>query len=223
MTLAILQARMSSTRLPGKVLELVGGKPMIMQQIARLRHSSEISKLVVATSTEESDDVLAETLEDHGVAVFRGPLDDVFSRFRLILSETNACEFVRLTADCPLTDPRVIDDLIDLHKEDKNDYTSNTLNRTFPHGFDAEVVSTEKFLDIKVNQLTDFQKEHVTPYFYQNPKEFKLGNLLNFKDFSKLRLTVDYPEDLENVREIYQNFANTDFFSTDDIINFLRG
>src|SRR5215469_17954868 len=144
MILSILQARMSSSRLPGKVLKPILGQPMILHQVARIRSAKRIGRLVVATSTDPSDDWLFQVCLDHGVECRRGSLEDVLDRFFRVALHYAPAHVVRLTADCPLADPEVLDATIEFHLENGFDYTSNALdNPTFPHGLDAEVVRME--------------------------------------------------------------------------------
>jgi spore coat polysaccharide biosynthesis protein SpsF len=142
MILAVLQARMSSTRLPGKVMAEVAGAPMILRQIERLSRARRLDRIVVATSTDRSDDSLAAWLTLHGVPVHRGSLDDVLARYEGALEAFGPAEvLVRLTGDCPLTDPEVIDATIDLLIDKGLDYAANTpARRTYPKGLDVEVM-----------------------------------------------------------------------------------
>ncbi len=203
MILAILQARCSSTRFPGKVLAPLLGEPMILRQIERLRHSRRIDTLVVATSVDPSDDALVEVLESAGVEVRRGPLDDVVARFGLVVSEFVPDTIVRLTADCPLADPAVIDQVIDNHLASGNDYTSNTLPPTFPDGLDVECISAEAFQRLTKLPLTQREREHVTMGIYGRPEQFTRNTVRQDPDLSELRWTVDVPDDLEFVRVVY--------------------
>jgi spore coat polysaccharide biosynthesis protein SpsF len=221
--LAILQARMSSTRLPGKVLTDLHGKPMVLRQIERLRRSTEIDKLVVATSTEPSDDELVAVLELAGVTVRRGPLDDVAARFAMVIDEFQPAVVVRLTADCPLTDPKVIDDLIASHIASGADYSSNTLEPKFPHGLDAEVFDPVAFERLRSTELTSKEKEHVTFGLYSRPGEFTLNSYTQDLNVSHLRWTVDNAEDLDFVRGVYDRLydANPDF-TQQDVLDLLK-
>lgn len=201
--LAVLQARCSSTRLPGKVLELINGRPMIEQQISRIRRAQLIHQLVVATSTDPSDDELVDVCSSLGVPVVRGPLDDVLTRFHMALQEHPANHVVRLTADCPLTSPRVIDEIITRHLESGSDYTSNCMHPTYPDGLDAEIMTASTLEWAVENAKPGPQREHVTLSIYSNPEIFTLTDVTNERDLSHLRWTVDLPEDLEFVRNVY--------------------
>ena len=216
--LAILQARMSSTRLPGKVLKPVLGTPMIIRQIERLNASNELDYIVVATSHEASDDALAEALCSAGIDCFRGNLNDVLSRFADCVNEYPAENIIRLTADCPLADPEVIDAVIRQHHSSGSDYTSNTLKRTYPRGLDVECFTSEAFSRLQQFELSSQEREHVTMGFYQRPDIFVLENVSDVIDRSGLRWTVDYPEDLAFVREIYSKiYSDMGLFTSEDI------
>lgn len=218
MILAIVQARMSSTRLPGKVLKDVLGKPMILRQLERIERSKLIDRVIVATSEESSDDILAETLTSAGVEVFRGSLDDVLSRFQALRKKYNPEHIVRLTADCPLTDPEVIDGIIAQHRESGADYTSNVIARTFPRGLDAEVFTVAALDRLSELDLSEPEHEHVTLGFYKRPDEFSLTNFAQHpENFSHLRWTVDNPEDYEFTKWVYERlyFLKPEFTSAD--------
>lgn len=222
MILAVLQARCSSTRFPGKVLAPLLGEPMILRQIERLRRSKRIDVLVVATSVDSSDDALVDVLESAGVNVRRGPLDDVVARFRLVVSEFAPDTIVRLTADCPLADPDVIDQVIDNHIASGNDYTSNTLPPTFPDGLDVECVSATAFQRLTTLPLTPREREHVTIGIYGRPDQFTRGTVEQEPDRSDLRWTVDVPDDLEFVRAIYDHlYAKDKEFGQAEILQLL--
>lgn len=223
MILAIVQARMSSTRLPGKVLKDILGVPMILRQLERIERSRLIDRVIVATSTENSDDVLAETLSDAGVEVFRGSLDDVLSRYQTLRARYNPKHIVRLTADCPLTDPAVIDAIIEQHRASGADYTSNVIARTFPRGLDAEVFTVEALDRLSLLELSEPEHEHVTLGFYKRPEQFSLTNFAGIEDNSQLRWTVDNPEDYEFTRWVYgELYSANPAFTSEDIIALLQ-
>ncbi|MBS0296619.1 MAG: glycosyltransferase family protein [Proteobacteria bacterium] len=218
MILGMLQARMSSTRLPGKVMRDLLGRPMIDRQIERLRRAESLDRLVVATSDDASDDPLAEHLEREGVDVFRGPLTDVLARFSGALERFGPAEHVvRLTADCPLADWRVLDQVVRLHLAEGNDYTSNDLVRTFPHGLDVEIVRAEALQTAASEAVDPAEREHVTPFVYNRPDRFKLGCLTQAVDRSAERWTVDTPNDFAFVQRVYERLypANPAFTSED--------
>lgn len=223
MILAILQGRLSSTRLPGKVLKDLHGKPMIIRQIERLQRSSMISKLVVATSTDPSDDELVSVLENEGIPVRRGPLDDVVERFGNVVDEFKPSTIVRLTADCPLADVTVIDEVINQHLNSDANYTSNVLEPTYPDGLDVECFSGEAFQSLRLTSLSVAEKEHVTLGIYAHPETYKLGSVTQSPDRSNLRWTVDVQDDLDFVREVYGRlFDENPYFGQQEIIKLLE-
>jgi spore coat polysaccharide biosynthesis protein SpsF len=219
MAVAILQARMSSTRLPGKVMKPLAGAPMIARQLERLARCETLDRIVVATSTDPSDDPLAAHLADAGVDVFRGSLSDVLDRF------VGACEafavageVVRLTADCPLADPTVIDDGVRLRARTGVDYLSNGRRPTYPHGLDMEVFTHDALLAAGREAADPYEREHVTPFIYRRPERFSLGHLAQADDESALRWTVDTAEDYAFVARVYDALYPTNpAFTSDDV------
>jgi spore coat polysaccharide biosynthesis protein SpsF len=223
MILALLQARTSSTRLPGKVLKPILGKAMILHQIDRIRRSQRIDKLVLVTSDVASDDRLADTCSAYGVSVFRGSLNDVLDRFYQAAQTENPDHIVRLTGDCPLTDPSIIDRVIEFHLGGGFDYTSNVSPPTFADGLDTEILRHDLLVEAWKEARTARQREHVTLWMNQS-ENIKRGNLENFRDESAMRWTVDEPEDLQLVKAIYAALypAKPDF-NARDIADFLDG
>jgi spore coat polysaccharide biosynthesis protein SpsF len=225
MILAILQARLSSTRLPGKVLATLAGAPMILRQIERVRRSRLIDELVVATSREPSDDPLAEVLAEAGVAHFRGPLDDVLARFVGAMDAFGpADEVVRLTGDCPLADPEVIDAVIARRQASDADYASNVWGRrSFPKGLDVEVVRAAALREAAAEAKDPYEREHVTPFFYRRPERYSIEGVSQAADEGEARWTVDRPDDLEFVRAVYEALYPADpAFTSDDVRTLVR-
>ena len=203
-TLAVLQARMTSSRLPGKVMTPLLGEPMVARQIERIRRSQRLDGLVLATSTDASDDRLAELADALSIPVVRGPLDDVLARYVLAIEQYEPDAVVRLTADCPLTSPSVIDAVIDQFASSDVDYCSNTLTPTFPDGLDAEVVRAEVLLDVAGISDDAAEREHVTLGVYRRPERYRVSNHAGARDLSSLRWTVDTPDDLAFVTSVYE-------------------
>jgi spore coat polysaccharide biosynthesis protein SpsF len=201
--LGVLQARMTSTRFPGKVLEPILEKPMIVRQINRLQRSKLMTNLIVATSIDKSDDLLTSILESEGIAVYRGDLEDVLGRFIGVLNSLNPDVVVRLTADCPLTSPMVIDRVISEFLASQVDYASNTLVPTFPDGLDVEVVTADALRWVDSNTSDPIEREHVTLGVYRRPEIFKLLSVQDEVPRGHLRWTVDVEPDLEFVRWVY--------------------
>lgn len=222
MILAILQARMSSTRLPGKVLAPLLGRPMLVRQIERIRQANTLDKLVVATSEDPSDDAIARLCDDVGTDCFRGNLNDVLDRFYRAASHYTPEHIVRLTGDCPLTDPRVIDAVVHLHVAGRFDYSSNSLDPTFPDGICVEVIRADCLNQAWAEARLPSEREHVTPFLYKRPGRFRLGSLKGQHDHSQIRLTVDESVDLEVVRPIFEAlYPRNPNFGLDEILQWL--
>jgi len=201
----IVQARVGSTRLPGKVLKKICGKTILEHDIDRLRRVKEIDKIVIATTTLKKDNAIVEECERLGVMYFRGSEDDVLSRYYYAAKENNADIVVRITSDCPLIDPEISENIIKYYIDNKNkyDYVSNTIDRTYPRGLDTEVFSF-KVLERAFKEAVSLRdKEHVTPYIWNNPQIFKSAQYKNHKDYSHLRWTLDTEEDFELINKIY--------------------
>jgi spore coat polysaccharide biosynthesis protein SpsF len=221
-TLGILQARMTSSRLPGKVLAPIVGTPMIGLQIERLRRAALLDGLVIATSTDASDDALVAYLETLDVPVVRGPLDDVLDRFSLAIDAYHPDVVVRLTADCPLASPTVIDGIVAAFHDSGADYVSNTLQPTYPDGLDTEVVRASVLTWAAANLTDPPEREHVTLGVYRRPEQFDVRNVEHDEDLSGLRWTVDTAEDLEFVRRVYEKlYRENPAFELDDVLELL--
>lgn len=197
----VVQARTGSNRLPGKVLQDLAGRPLLAFLLDRLS-GLRVDAVVVATSTLARDDPVADVARQAGVACVRGPETDVLARFAAALDAHPADAVVRLTADCPLTDPALVEAVLDLHRRRGADYTCNVLPRTFPKGLDVEVAAAGA-LRRAVEEATDPpEREHVMPYLYRHPELFTLANLRSGEDLGDERWTVDTAEDLATVRRI---------------------
>jgi len=223
MVIAVLQARFSSTRLPGKVLKPLFGQPMLARQIERISRATSIEKIVVATSAEESDDPIASLCRDIEVGCYRGSLDDVLDRMYGAAVTTGSKTVMRLTGDCPLADPAVLDDLNDYFFQGDYDYASNTIKPTFPDGLDAEVMRLECMEAAWREAILPSEREHVTPFIYNHPERFRLGDFRHETDLSGLRWTVDELRDFEFVSRIYETlYDGNAAFTTADILQLLR-
>lgn len=222
---AIVQARMGSTRLPGKVLKEVLGKPLLGFLVERIRRSRLISELVIATSTENSDDIIADYCAKQGIAVYRGSEADVLSRYAEAAAEYKADYIVRICADSPLIDPGMIDEIIQefLDKYPSCDYLSNTLKQTCPLGMNTEIFSFQALQTAHLKARLPYEREHVTPYIYSNPQLFSICQKHYQPDLSNFRLTVDMPEDFELVRTILEQlYLAKPGFSLSDVIAMLK-
>jgi spore coat polysaccharide biosynthesis protein SpsF len=204
---AIVQARMSSTRLPGKSLADVHGEPALALLVARLGRAETLERIVVATSTDPHDDPVAELAGGLECEVHRGPRDDVLTRYVEAAGERPG-PFVRITADCPLIDPEVVDGVVRLHAESQGAvYASNIEPRTFPVGLDTEVVSREALLRVSADAGDPADREHVTLVIRRDPERYPRVNLVHDPDLSHLRWTVDYEDDLEFVRLLVERLG----------------
>lgn len=222
--LAILQARTSSSRLPGKVLAPILGEAMLARQIERLRRSTTLDKLVVATSESASDDALAAMCARLGLPCFRGSLDDVLARFHgAYLAHGPADHVVRLTGDCPLADPDIVDLVVRAHLESGADYTTNAIRPTWPDGLDVEVMRSEILQRAHLQARLPSEREHVTPYIHKHPEWFRIKHVEAAVDLSSMRWTVDEPADLAFVTEVYAAlYPQNPAFDTAAIVSLLE-
>jgi spore coat polysaccharide biosynthesis protein SpsF len=213
---------MSSTRLPGKAMLQINGEPMISWQISRILKSN-VDGLVLVTSTEESDNTLTEYVNSLGVPVYRGSIENVFSRFWNVLETYKPERFLRLTGDCPLVMPNLINEMLTDFEKFACDYMSNTNPPTFPDGLDIEIASFATLEKLSKLELTADEKEHVTIGIYNRPTEFNLRNFSAPYDNSNMRWTVDYPEDLEFVRRVYNQFIGSENdFAFEDVVQLIK-
>jgi len=230
-TVAIVQARMASTRLPGKVLLDIGGQPMLSRVVVRVQRASRLDEVIVATSDEGQDDPIADLCRQRGYACFRGSAYDLLDRYYKASRAFGAEIVVRITADCPVIDPTVVDKTVGAFlgegslKGDGSpefDFAANRLpppwGRTYPIGLDTEV-TTLKNLEIAWREAIEpHQREHVMPFFYEQPERFRIMLVNHGLDYGHLRWTVDTPADLELLRQIFSRFSNQDDFSWLDIL-----
>lgn len=218
---AVIQARMGSSRLLGKVMLDIAGKPMLFHVVNRVRRSKMIHLVTVATSTHIMDDPIAVFCETFGIPCFRGSENDVLDRFYQAAKHFQADVIVRLTSDCPLHDPEVIDSVVKLLLEGDADFVSGGMKTTFPDGLDAAAfpmsVLERTWGEAKLNS----DREHVTSYIHHHPEMFRMKTLLCNEDLSYLRWTVDEPQDLEYVRAIYAHLGDAPF-GMKDILDLLK-
>jgi spore coat polysaccharide biosynthesis protein SpsF len=219
---AMIQARTGSTRLPGKVLKEIEGKTMLAHVVERARRAKQINEVLVATTDRAADDAILEECKRLLVKVSRGDQDDVLDRYYRAAQLAKAEAVVRITADCPLIDPEVIDKTVAAFLESKPDYASNALERTYPRGLDTEVMSFTALSRAWQEARKPHEREHVTPYIYEHPDKFKLLSVTGPEDFSSHRWTVDTAEDLEFVRTIYARFKGNAEFSGRDVLDLLE-
>ncbi len=201
---AIVQARMGSTRLPGKVLRQLAGQPLLAHLARRLRGCRELDRIVIATTVGPADDVIEELARPLGLGCFRGSEDDVLSRYVGAAAEADADVVVRITSDCPLIDPVVVDRVVARLLEGGCDYASNTIRRTYPRGLDTEAL-TRRALE-RLQQLAEPgpAREHVTWLVHRRPDEFRLASVEDPTDASDLRWTVDTEDDWRLIDRLYR-------------------
>lgn len=217
---AIIQARMGSTRLPGKILKEVNGKPLLLHQINRLKHSKLIDQLVIATTTEKQDDIIEDFCKKYNVSFFRGSENDVLARYYEASEQFGGETIVRLTSDCPIIDSQIVDKTIKYFLDNNFDYVSNTIERTYPRGLDTEVFSKAALTETYLQANQAREREHVTVYIYTHQDKFKIGSVKEENDYSKFRWTVDTKEDLQLIKNILEYFKDkeSDFDLQDAIV-----
>lgn len=211
MIVAIIQARMGSTRLPGKVMKRIAGKPMLWHVVRRVQAAASPDTVVVATSTEPADDVIAELCQRGGFLCYRGSEQDVLARYHDAAQAYEADVVVRVTADCPMIDPDVIDLVVEAFLCQDVDYASNVKEPTFPDGLCTEVFTADALARAYAEATWQSEREHVTPYIHQHPDRFRLAAVRQERDLSALRWTVDEPADLAFVRAVVDALAGEGF------------
>lgn len=212
--IAIIQARLGSTRLPGKVLLDLAGEPMLVRDMDRLSRAETLDEVVVATTVEPADEAIVDLCQERGWPCFRGSEKDVLDRYYRAAQEYQADAVVRITSDCPLIEPQVVDQVVKafLERQPELDYASNTApERTFPRGLDTEVMRFDALERAWREDDDPAWREHVTPYIRRHPERFQTYGVLNDEDLSRMRWTVDTPEDLAFVRRIYEHFGHDQF------------
>ena len=219
----IIQARMNSSRLPGKVLKKINGKEMLKIMVNRVRKTQFPTHIVIATSTNPLDEAIVNFCKENNFSVAVGPEDNVLERYYAVAKGFNTQIIVRLTADCPLIDPDIIDATIKVHLDSQADYSSNTLYRTYPRGLDVEAFNFSTLEEVRNNDLEEQDWEHVTPYIYSHPRQFKLSSLSNPVNMSHHRWTVDTIEDFRLIETIFCHFKNREIdVRTNEVFEYLE-
>jgi len=223
LNLVVLQARMSSTRLPGKVMAQINGHPMIYWEISRISKAKLVNKIIVAISDQSSDDILADYLDSIHQEYIRGSLDNVLSRYVKAEEIYNPSAIIRLTADCPLVMPELIDQYLEIfHKEDL-EYLSNTIELSYPDGLDIEIIAPGIFKKLLEFSLSKEEKEHVTLGIYSRKDKFRTYNVSNKTNISQFRWTVDTSDDLAFVKSIYAHFESKEInFTFEDVLKLVK-
>jgi spore coat polysaccharide biosynthesis protein SpsF len=219
---AIVQARMGSTRLPGKVLLDLAGKSVLARVVGRLRRSTYIDEVVVATTRKSDDDAIVAECRRLDVAVFRGEEQDVLDRYYHAGLEAKAQVVARVTSDCPLIDPEITDKVIRSFLDQHPDYASNTQRRSYPRGLDTEVMTWDALSEAWRDAKENYERVHVTPYLYGHPERFRLLHMIGEHDYSEHRWTLDTPEDLELIRALYARVKDVESFSWRDVLSLLE-
>jgi spore coat polysaccharide biosynthesis protein SpsF len=228
-TVIIVQARISSTRLPGKVLMPIVGKTLLERMMERLRDSRQADEIVIATTVEPEDDPIVELANHNNYNIFRGHPTDLLDRHYKAANEWGADIVVKVPSDCPLIDPSVIDKVIIYYKRnsDRYDYVSNLHPATYPDGNDVEVFSKEILKEAWLEATKDYEREHTTPYIWENPERFRIGDVRweTGYDYSMShRFTIDYKEDYYFIKRVYDELWHEGFpiFSLRDILSLLE-
>ncbi len=219
---AIVQARMGSSRLPGKALLDIHGRSMLARVVRRAGRSTLIDDLVVATTGREADDAIVSECNALGISSFRGSEDDVLDRYYQAAMAFSADCIVRITSDCPLIDPEIIDRVVQAFLDNRPDYASNTMEGTYPRGLDVEVFTFAALRKAWHEASADFEHVHVTPYIYQHPEQFRMLSVTGRENASHYRWTVDTREDLALIRTIYEKIDRDDLFSWRDALELFK-
>jgi spore coat polysaccharide biosynthesis protein SpsF len=224
-TVLIVQARMTSTRLPGKVMKQVLDKPLLQYQIERLQRVKLTDQIVIATTINQTDDPIVDLCKTLSLDHFRGSEDDVLARYYGAATAHQADVVIRVTSDCPLIDPQVIDQVIDYYLKNQSnyDYVSNSIRRTYPRGMDTEVFSFLVLEQAFLEAIAQPDREHVTPFIHRQPERYRLGHVTYSEDYSHHRWTVDTPEDFELIQRIIEAvYPNKSNFTLEDCLGLLQ-
>lgn len=221
---AIIQARCGSTRFPNKVFALIDGKPLLWHVVNRLKYATKIDDIIVATTVSEKDDKIEQWCKENHVHCFRGSEENVLNRYYSASQAFPSDYVVRITADDPFKEPKVIDAVISKLIEEGYDHVTNNLPPSFPEGLDCEAFKKEALDRSEKEAETAFEREHVTQYIYHHPEIFKIGNVSNPENLSYLRWTVDKDVDFEMVKAVYahRNPANKGILLMDEILDILK-
>jgi len=221
---AIVQARTTSERLPGKMLKDVNGKPMIEYVLSRIKQSQLIDNIIVATSSETSDDGISDFCKKYKVPCFRGDLINVASRFKSLIEDGGIDHFIRISGDSPFIDARLIDQGIEQYQDKKYEIVTNIQKRTFPRGQSFEIFKSDTFLKAYENFSSEEEFEHVTKYFYKNSEDFKIFNLESpNKNYAQINLSIDTPEDFAVFNYFVKNHSDYLGYRWEKIVDIYTG
>jgi spore coat polysaccharide biosynthesis protein SpsF (cytidylyltransferase family) len=217
----MIQARTGSSRLPGKVLSKIENKPMIWHVINRVKKIKSVQQIVLITTKEKPDQALLDIAEAEGIIGFAGDTNDVLNRHYQSALQISADPIIRITGDCPVIDPYLVEEMLQFFLKNNFDYVSNIHPATYPDGLDAEIFSFQTLEKTTLNAKLKSEREHVTPYMENNPELFKTYNFENNEDLSHIRLTVDQKEDLELIQKIYSMMAPKNNFGFNEILDLI--
>ncbi len=222
---AIIQTRISSSRLPGKIMLSACGKSLLHHLINRVKQSKNLDKIIIATTTEKADDVIVDFCKSEKIEFYRGSENDVLGRYYETAKMYSIDTIVRLTSDTPLLDPNVIDKVISIYQKNNFDFVSNffPLPRTYPEGYNVEVFPMKILEKANREAIKPSDREHVTTFISMQPKKFKIYRVDNDKDFSKYRLTLDYDEDYKLIKAVFDSLYNKNhYFTLEEIVDWLE-
>lgn len=226
---AVIQARMGSTRLPGKIMLPLNCKPVLTHVIKRTKSADVVNEVVVATSENKRDDIVAYQAKQDGATVYRGSEDDVLGRMFKSAQATSADIVIRITSDCPLISPDVLDYVVTQLEHLDVDYSANILERTFPRGLDVEAFTFDSFRYVETQSNEKYQREHVTPYYTENQSEFEVNNVSSdeifntdtFVNRTDLRVTLDELDDYILLKEVYEGVPYEDILNICEAIDYI--
>ena len=218
----IIQARMGSIRLPGKVMKDLGGDTVLARVVHRVRRATLAGEVIIATTAKRADDAIVEECQRVSARVFRGEENDVLDRYYHAAQSAGAEAIARITSDCPLIEPEITDNTIRAFLERRPDYASNALQRAYPRGLDTEIMTWDTLARAWREARKPYQRAHVTPYIYENPDQFNILSVRGDTDFGSYRWTLDTPEDLAFIRAVYERMGNDNCFSWRDVLALLE-
>lgn len=221
---AIVQARIGSTKFPGKVLKEILGKPMLWHLINRVEKSKYIKKTIIAITMDKKDDIIEKFANKYHLGIYRGSENDIADRFYNAAKKYNADVIVRIWGDCPFVDPEIVDSMLKIFIDERLDYITNFNPPTFPRGFDLEIYSIKVLQEILDETDDPFYRGYPFEFVFQNGNQYKTRNYYNTEDLSKYYWTVDYKEDFDFVSKVYKELQNDDenIFHLKDILNFIK-
>jgi len=217
----MIQVRTGSTRLPGKALKKIEGKPIIWHMINRVKKIKSVQQIVIVTTRKREDERFLKIAQENGILGFQGSEEDVLDRHYRCAMKFNADPIIRITSDCPLIDPYLVERILQVFLKNNYDYVTNREPPTYPDGLDTEIFSFSALKKAAIYAKMRSEREHVNPYIVKNPKKFKIFNYRNRKDLSHMRWTVDEKNDLKFVRQIYSRMKPKMLFSTNAVLKIL--